>query len=123
MIEKCFNCGEDIDDEVDTYAKLVGVAGIINFCEICGEGFSIPNWHNQKVNFIKDSLKERDMDITEYIGIYNEANIMLHAVKINCATREDAYSTFKCYLNKILNTVLIEDKIEIIQLSSIQETI
>ena len=47
MIERCFNCGEDIDDEVDIYAKLVGVAGSINFCESCGQLFNIPNWYNR----------------------------------------------------------------------------
>lgn len=26
MIEKCFNCGEDIDNEVDVYSQLVGSA-------------------------------------------------------------------------------------------------
>ena len=47
MIDKCFNCGEDIDDEVDVYAILVGIAGRINFCKICGKHFNIPNWYNR----------------------------------------------------------------------------
>ena len=48
MIEKCFNCGEDIDNEVDVYSQLVGSAGTINFCDDCGKEYNIPNWKNKK---------------------------------------------------------------------------
>lgn len=48
MIEKCFNCGEDIDNEVDVYSQLVGSAGTINFCDNCGKKYNIPNWKNKK---------------------------------------------------------------------------
>jgi len=43
-----FNCGEQIDDELDTYAVLVGMSGRINFCESCGKTYNIPNWYNRK---------------------------------------------------------------------------
>jgi len=48
LLDKCFNCGEEIDDELDTYAVLVGMSGRINFCESCGKTFNIPNWYNKK---------------------------------------------------------------------------
>jgi len=48
MLDKCFNCGEEIDDELDTYAVLVGMSGSINFCESCGKTYNIPNWYNRK---------------------------------------------------------------------------
>jgi len=47
MIDRCFNCGEEIDDELDTYAVLVGQAGRINFCEYCGKTFNILNWYSK----------------------------------------------------------------------------
>jgi hypothetical protein len=43
MIEICFNCGEEIDDENDIYYILAGRCGSINFCEVCGKDFNIPN--------------------------------------------------------------------------------
>ena len=48
MLDRCFNCGEEIDDELDTYAVLVGMSGSINFCELCGKTFNISNWYNRK---------------------------------------------------------------------------
>lgn len=48
MLNQCFNCGEEIDDEDDTYAILVGQSGSINFCESCGKHFNISNWKNTK---------------------------------------------------------------------------
>jgi len=48
MLDRCFNCGEEIDDELDKYAVLVGMSGRINFCESCGKIFNIPNWYNRK---------------------------------------------------------------------------
>jgi len=52
MLDRCFNCGEEIDDELDTYAVLVGMSGRINFCESCGKTYNIPNWYNKKDNII-----------------------------------------------------------------------
>jgi len=48
MLDRCFNCGEEIDDELDTYAVLAGISGRINFCESCGKTFNISNWYNRK---------------------------------------------------------------------------
>ena len=48
MLDRCFNCGEEIDDELDTYAVLVGMSGRINFCESCGKTYNIQNWYNRK---------------------------------------------------------------------------
>jgi len=53
MLNRCFNCGEEIDDELDTYAVLVGMSGSINFCELCGKTYNIPNWYNRKELKIK----------------------------------------------------------------------
>ncbi len=53
MIDRCFNCGEEIDDKLDIYAVLDGKAGRINFCECCGKSFNIPNWYNQKQSYAK----------------------------------------------------------------------
>lgn len=46
-MDMCFNCGEEIDDERDPFAILVGVCGRINFCESCAEHFNISNWYNR----------------------------------------------------------------------------
>lgn len=46
-MDMCFNCGEEINDEKDVYAVLVGVGGRINFCESCGKCFNISNWYNK----------------------------------------------------------------------------
>ena len=67
----CFNCGEQIDDELDIYAVLVGMGGNINFCECCGKTFNIPNWYNKKVAIFQHSGKIR-VDLMDYDRNYDE---------------------------------------------------
>jgi len=72
MLDRCFNCGEHIDDEIDTYAILVGMGGRINFCESCGKTYNIPNWYNKKMIPFKHSGKIRvRVDLMDYDQNYD----------------------------------------------------
>lgn len=73
MVEKCFNCGIDVDNETDIYAVLVGSSGSINFCESCGKTFNIQNWYNTNKSISKiigKCAKQETIAIIENNGQY-----------------------------------------------------
>lgn len=60
------------------------------------------------------------INIYEYLGIYNEEWIMLHAVKIKASSKKEAISKFKNYLETNVVSLLDENKIYVIPLFAVE---